>query len=156
VEHTFPNFNNGETFPASHNRIHEFKSVATYSFRKWNLAATWIFASGQPYTSPESQYFLDLLTGESQSYIHVSEKNANRLPDYHRLDLSVAYHLYPTDGWGNRKENAWDGEVGLSIFNVYNNDNIWYRKYDLDVTPVTITNVKMLGFTPTLFLKMHF
>ncbi len=156
VEHTFPNFNNGVTFPASHDRTHEFKSVATYSIGKWSLSATWIFASGQPYTSPESQYFLDLLSGESQSYIHVSEKNSYRLPDYHRLDISASYHFYSTDHWGKRKKNSWDGEMGLSIFNLYNNDNVWYRKYDLDVTPVTITDVKMLGFTPTLFLKMRF
>ena len=156
VDYTFPNFNNGNTFSASHDRTHEFKTVATYSIGKWSLAATWVFASGQPYTSPESQYFLDLLNGDSQSYIHISEKNGYRLPDYHRMDISASYHFYATNSLGNRKKNSWSGETGLSIFNLYNHDNIWYRKYELDVTPVTITNVKMLGFTPTLFLKMSF
>ena len=61
VDHTFPNFNDGITFPASNDRTHEFKTIATYSIGKWSLAATWVYASGQPYTSPESQYFLDLL-----------------------------------------------------------------------------------------------
>jgi outer membrane receptor for ferrienterochelin and colicin len=157
VEYNFPNFNNGDPFPASHERPHEFKSVATYSYGKWSFAATWVFASGQPYTSPENQYFLELLTGDAQSYIHVSDKNTNRLPEYHRLDISVSYHLVPpTDNWGKRKKNSWDGEIGLSIYNLYNNNNVWYRKYDLDVTPVTITNVNMLGFTPSVYLKLNF
>ncbi len=156
VDHTFPSFNDGNTFPASNDRRHEFKTIATYTVGKWSLAATWIFASGQPYTSPESQYFLELLNGESQSYIHVSDKNSYRLPDYQRLDISASYHFYATDASGQRKKDAWSGETGLSIFNLYDHDNVWYRQYELDVTPVTITDVKMLGFTPTIFLKMRF
>ena len=35
-------------------------------------------------------HFIPLLDGEVNSYIHVSDKNANRLPDYHRLDLSAS------------------------------------------------------------------
>ena len=111
----------------------------------WSLAATWVFASGNPYTAPESQYFVPLLDGTSQSYIHVSEKNANRLPDYHRLDLS-----------GSRKweSDHWDTEVGICIFNAYNRDNVWYRDYNLDTIPITVADVNMLGFTPTVYLQM--
>ena len=115
-----------------------------------------MFASGQPYTSPESQYYLDLLNGESYSYIHVSDKNANRLPDYHRMDVSASRIFYPVDNWDKRKENSYHGEYGLSIFNLYNNKNIWYREYDLNVTPILVTDVSMLGFTPTVFLKINF
>jgi hypothetical protein len=151
IEHTFPNLNNGEPFPASHDRTHELKFVGIYALnRHWNFAATWVFASGQPYTSPEGQYYIDLLNGTTQSYYHVGDKNANFLPDYHRLDISASYKL------ALKEEHNWDGEIGLSIFNLYNHTNVWYRKYDLEVTPIVITDVTTLGFTPTIYLKANF
>lgn len=148
VEYTFPNLNNGEPFPASHERTHEVKLVGMYDLGRWNFAATWVFASGQPYTAPDGQYALDLLDGTTQSYYHVSEKNANFLPDYHRLDLSASYKL------AFKKEHGFDAELGLSVFNLYDHTNVWYRKYDLDVTPIVISDVTMLGVTPTVYLKL--
>ena len=148
VEHTFPGIENGRPFPASHDRTHEFKLVNTFSKGGWNFSSTWVYATGQPYTEPESQYFIALLDGEQQSYINVGPKNANRLPAYHRLDLS-----------GSRRftinERA-KGEVGVSVFNLYNHANVSYRKYDLDVTPIVITDVESLGLTPTVFVKFSF
>lgn len=166
IEHTFPSLNNGEAFPASHDRTHELKTVGTYSFGNWDFSATWVFATGMSYTSPESQYYLDMLNGETQSYIHISDKNSYRLPDYHRMDISVSYHFGRTQSkkrwedsvWSpkNKKDDGSSTEIGLSIFNVYNNDNVWYRKYDLEVSPIVITDVKMLGFTPSAYLKVNF
>jgi len=49
-----------------------------------------------------------------------------------------------------------NGEFGLSVFNLYNQSNVWYKQYDLDVSPITITDVNMLGITPTFFLKVNF
>lgn len=145
VEYDFPAINNGNPYPANHDRRHEVNLVAKYQIGVWTLAATWVFASGSPYTSPESQYYIQLLDGTSQSYIHVSDKNANRLPDYHRLDIS-----------GSRKweSDSWETEIGISVFNLYNHKNIWYRDYNLDTVPVTITDVTMLGFTPTIYIQM--
>lgn len=39
---------------------------------------------------PQSQYAIEPLDGETISYIHVGEKNGERLAAYHRLDLSVS------------------------------------------------------------------
>ena len=147
VDYTFPDFNDGNPFPATQDRRHEFKVIGTYKVGKWDLSATWIYASGQAYTAPESQYYITLLDGQSESYIHVSDKNAYRLPDYHRLDLSAAFNFI-TKSYG--------GQFGLSIFNAYNNENVWYRKYDLESAPIVVTDVTMLGITPTLFFKINF
>ncbi|MFA7421205.1 MAG: TonB-dependent receptor, partial [Melioribacteraceae bacterium] len=146
VDYTFPDFDSGDPFPANQDRTHEFKIVGSYETGNWNFSASWVYSTGLPYTAPESQYFIELLDGTKQSYIHVSEKNVNRLPDYHRLDLSASYMF---------KNKQFNGEFGLSIFNVYDQDNIWYKKYDLSVSPVEVTNVSMLGITPTIFLKLN-
>jgi outer membrane cobalamin receptor len=147
VEYTFPDFDSGEPFSAKQDKSNEVKVIGSYETGNWNFSASWIYSTGLPYTAPESQYFITLLDGEQQSYIHVSKKNAYRLPDYHRLDVSVSLKF---------KNNSFDGEFGLSVFNVYNRKNIWYKKYDLTVSPIEVTNVSMLGLIPTLFIKLNF
>ena len=147
VEYTFPDFNEGLAFSASHDRRHEVNMVASYKLGNWNLSASWVYATGKAYTAPESQYYLTLLNGESYGYTHVSDKNTNRLPDYHRLDISGTYSF---------KLKSYSGDVGLSIYNLYDYKNVWYREYDLETTPIVITDITMLGITPTLFMKLYF
>jgi hypothetical protein len=146
VENTFPLINDGNPFAADWDRRHEIHVVSRYTVGAWNFAATWVYATGNPYTSPESQYFITLLDGKTLSYIHVSGKNANRLPDYHRLDLSAS-RTFELDNWTI--------EGGISLFNAYNRKNVWYRDYNLNTVPVTVTNVLMLGFTPTVFVQFN-
>ncbi len=145
VDYDFPELS-VDPFPATHDRTHEINFVGKYSIGNWDLSATWVYATGKPYTAPESQYYLELLDGNSQSYIHVSEKNTYRLAAYHRLDASISRSFY-TDS------NKF--VLGFSIFNLYNNQNVWYRQYDLDTQPITVTDVKMLGVTPTVYLQVY-
>lgn len=146
VEHTFPNLNEGEPFPASHDRLHELTVVGSYHWGPWNFSSTLMYSTGNPYTAPESQYFLEMLDGQELSYIHVGEKNAYRLPEYQRMDLSVTRKFEYGD---------FDWDVGLSIYNVFNHHNVSYRDYDLDVTPIIVSDMLMLGFTPTIFIKAN-
>ncbi|MFB3132344.1 MAG: TonB-dependent receptor plug domain-containing protein, partial [Rhodothermales bacterium] len=145
VEHTFPELNGGEPFPALHDQTHELKIVNTLNLRRWTLAATWTFATGKPYTSPESQYFITLLDGTEQSFIHVGEKNSKRLPAYHRFDAAVHYKF---------DVGASGVDVGFSVFNLYNRSNVWYKEFDLTESPMVTTDVRFLGFTPNLSVRV--
>ncbi len=147
VEHQFPDLNNGLAFPADHDRRHEINAVVRRTVGEWTFAATWTYATGRAYTAPESQYAIRLLNDEYLSYIHVSGKNENRLPDYHRLDLSASRRY---------EVKNWIYEVGVSLFNAYNHRNVWYREYQLDTTPITVTDALMLGFTPTVYIQLNF
>jgi len=42
----------------------------------------------------------------------------------------------------------------LSLFNAYGRNNIWYRQFDLDELPMIVTDVKTLGFTPSIGLRV--
>ena len=145
VEHTFPELNGGEPFPALHDQTHELKIVNSLNLRRWTLAATWTFATGKPYTSPESQYFITLLDGAEQSFIHVGEKNSKRLPAYHRFDAAVHYKF---------DVGASGVDVGFSVFNLYNRSNVWYKEFDLTESPMVTTDVRFLGFTPNLSVRV--
>jgi hypothetical protein len=135
-------------FSASQDVTHEFKFVSMYDYRNWSFSLTWLFASGRPYTSPDGSYTINLLNGTEQTYIDFGPKNASRLPDYHRLDLGVNYHL-------RKKENGneW-GNIGLSVFNVYNRRNIWYKEYQIIDGNIIETDKLFLGFTPNLTLTL--
>ena len=147
VRYEYEAFNEGAQFPALHDQLHEFKMVHSYETGRWNLSATFTFGSGNPYTEPEGQYSVTLLDGRKLSYIAVGTKNGKRLPEYHRLDLSAKY----TFAIGGKTSH-----LGLSIFNLYNRHNVWYKQYDFNQEPVLVTNVEYLGITPNFSFGMRF
>jgi outer membrane receptor for ferrienterochelin and colicin len=148
AEKRYSELNDGQYFPAENDQTHELKIVGNVDLGSdWNVSATFIYATGKPYTAPISQYSLVLLDSSVYSYTHVSGKDAYRLPDYHRLDVSVS------------KKFRWESSsfnVGVSLFNVYNYTNISYYEYDLNSQPIIITKVTGLGFLPSVFVQYEF
>ncbi len=147
VRNNFPDLNNGFEFSALHDQRHEFKTVHSYEVGKYRLAATFVFASGKPFTEPAGQYSIDLLDGESLNFISVGPKNGSRLPAYHRLDLSMHYVT---------KIDRFDIDFGVSVFNFYNRRNVWYREYNFTENPPVISEVEYLGITPNVSLDIKF
>ncbi len=137
-------------FPADNDVRNEFKVVSMYKMNHWDFAATWIYASGKPYTAPGGGYSVTLLDGTKENYVTITSKNTLRLPDYHRMDVSVNYHFY-----NEAKKDV--GYVGLSLFNVYARQNVWYKEFTIVSGHVVETNVDYLSFTPnpTLSLKLR-
>ncbi|QGY44632.1 TonB-dependent receptor plug domain-containing protein [Maribellus comscasis] len=148
TEHRFDDIED-HPFPALHDQTHEIKLVNSYKWRKWTLAGTWVYATGKPYTAPAGGYSLTLLNGTEQYYVVLSDKNGQRLPAYHRLDVSATYDF---------KIGEVPASLGLSIFNLYNRANVWYKEFtiDSDNDIYAETNVNFIGFTPSLFFSIEF
>ncbi|MDX2001460.1 MAG: TonB-dependent receptor [Chitinophagales bacterium] len=147
VDYHFDAFSKND-FPADHDVRHEFKMVHTYKYKRFDCSVTWLFSTGKPYTSPEGGYELTLLDGTSVDLISVSDKNSKRLPNYHRMDISANYN-FPTKTGGNFA-------IGLSIFNLYNRKNVWYKQYNIDSGQIIETNVNYLSLTPNVSLNYRF
>lgn len=145
VEYDLAGFNGDEPFPASQDQRHEVKVVGAYQWGRWTFASTWVFGSGKPYTVPEAQYSLTTLDGRELSLIHVGEKNGDRLPAYHRLDVSATRRF---------ESRRLFYELDLSIFNLYGRSNVWYRQFDLSQSPLLVTDVTTLGLTPSVGLRV--
>ena len=82
---------NGElvTYPSVHNRVHDFNAVVNWHINdKWNFSATYIFATGTPYTEIKSGYIL----GET-GIVQLGKHNGSRYPMFNRLDLGVSCQL---------------------------------------------------------------
>jgi hypothetical protein len=150
VEYDFEAYGAPPPFPASHDVTHEGKIVALYQpdKSKFTFGATLVYATGKPYTAPLGAYTIELLDGDTQNLFAVSAKNSLRLPDYHRLDLSVNYDIGRFMG-GKAK-------TSLSLFNAYNRKNVWYKEYDVVDGQILETNVNLLGFTPSLGFNWSF
>ena len=87
------------------------------------------------------------MDGTETEYVSIGEKNGLRIDPYHRLDLSATYNFNISSG---------KGEMGLSVFNLYNKTNTWYNEFEVVDNQVTETNVNYIGFTPSLFLNVSF
>jgi ferric enterobactin receptor len=137
-------------FAAAQDVTHEFKAVGIYSYKRWTFSATWMYATGRPYTAPSGAYTVNLLDGTTQDYYTVTAKNGLRLPDYHRLDVAVNYKLFG----GNGEDRREIGQFGFSLFNVYNRSNIWYKSYDIVEGQIVETPISFLGITPNISLTL--
>ncbi len=132
-----------EPFFANQDQTHELKIVGNYKWGRWNFSGTFIYATGRPYTAPTGYYEIPLIDGSSENFFEVSSKNGLRLPDYHRLDLSATYQCY----LGNSKAT-----LGLSLINLYDRSNIWYKEYEVVEGELFETNISLIDFTPSFFV----
>ncbi|MFM2208079.1 MAG: hypothetical protein RL213_2054 [Bacteroidota bacterium] len=123
TERTFPDLNNGKTFYAKFDRRHDVSIVASYDISsRWNIGATWVYATGNLNTFPERLYVL------SNGHVledYGGQRNNYRLPAYHRLDVSATLKSKP----GKKFDSSWN----FSIFNVYNRYNPYIIYFDTAV-----------------------
>ena len=103
-------------YPAGHERIYELNAVATYRInRRLNLGATYVLASGTPYTKVNYAY---LMSGNLVT--EYGPHNGDRVKPYMRLDLSVSYD-FATKG------KVRSG-INFSLYNVTMHGNdLFYR-----------------------------
>ena len=128
------------TYFADQDTTHEFKTVLMYQWNDWDLASTFIYATGKPFTE-----VLGVKDDTFPPAYEVGIKNDERYDAYHRLDLSATY---------NFERRGLIGQVGLSVFNLYDRKNQWYTEYDIIEGEILETEVNYRGFTPSLFFKI--
>ncbi|WNJ15937.1 carboxypeptidase-like regulatory domain-containing protein [Pontibacter sp. G13] len=146
----FEEINNGSEFAANHDRRHTLKLVNMYRLNQWSFTATWMFNSGAPFTNIGS------VEGGAIPQITFGPKNAENLPLYHRLDLSSSYEF--------QFREKWNGQVGLSIFNLYNRMNISDVRFmvapgadpEAKNPPIVQLNKRLMGISPNVFLNLEF
>lgn len=115
AERTIQGINNNQTYLSPYDKPHDIALVVNYELSpRVTLGANWVYATGNPVTFPTGRAVI----GGKVTPIF-SERNAYRMPDYHRLDLSLTLR---------GKENSrrfLKGEWNLSIYNAYARKNPW-------------------------------
>lgn len=116
---------------APHDQRHEIKIAGLLDLRSFHFSASYIYGSGFPIYSNYIQ----------QEYTE---------PDYNRVDAALIYKL---------RSKSFSGEIGLSILNVTNADNIKYNQFErvpLEQLNTVLVNTDAVPFTPLLYLKLRF
>lgn len=148
-----------DPFPSAFNIKHQFRLSTTYNWKNWEFSLGYIFKTGLPFSSTPNLTAIigsdddDDDSGDDELVydLEYTSPNAQRLPNYHRIDLSV-WHKF---GGNERKIN---GEIGLSIINVLNRTNTFNTSYSIDFDRndqiAVLERTKFfLGFTPNVSLR---
>lgn len=134
--------NEGKAYPVKNDRRHNVNVVATYKFtERVSLSSTFVFATGNAITFPGGKYYFD---DELVSYY--PERNAYRMPNYNRMDLSLTLNgkKKKADGTPRKFESSWN----FSVYNVYSRANafaiIFEEKEDENGNPTGKTVAKQV------------
>lgn len=154
---SYPAIQKGVYYPSMYDQPHEIKLVNMLTLSKWHLSSTWVYGSGRPFPEYEILYFKNSSNHIYDLAVARDRTNFRRLPDYHRLDLSAAYNF--TIG-------KFSGQAGLSIFNLYNRQNIKTRRLSIPALQRTLGGTEepapvyrdliLIGFTPSFFVNIGF
>lgn len=105
--------NNGQPYPSNYDKPVNLNIFANYYMTpKWNWSANFTYSTGRPITGSDSWF-----NYYGQKFSNYYGRNQERLPDYHRLDVSFNYTFQKSE----RVEKSWS----ISIYNLYFRKNAY-------------------------------
>jgi hypothetical protein len=142
-QNQFNGINQNQYFQINSNIKHAFNVAFNKKWNDFSIALGWFLHSGKPFS---------LLNQEGQ----IATFNSNRLPAYHRFDISAIYEFYKADFKSFK--------LGISLYNAYNRKTIiskeLERSYanviDYSIPKYRSQDYYSLGITPNIFLRMSF
>ena len=135
--------NNSERFVVeNHDKTHDFStSWSIELLSSWSASANFVFNTGIPVTLPIDKYIF-----EDNLIPHFQFRNNARLPNYHRLDLSVKWEgkKLKKDGSMRKNRDYWI----ITIYNVYARKNAYsyfYRESPTDPGTAQVVKYSIFG-----------
>lgn len=145
-ERQFDEISNGEWFSARQDRTHDFSIVATYQILpKLNFSSSWVFYTGDAVTFPAGKYYID---GVLVSLY--TERNGDRMPDYHRLDFGLT--------WTIKDNDRFHSDLNVSVYNVYNRKNAYSISFVKNETTgqTEAERLALFGAVPSISWNFRF
>jgi hypothetical protein len=157
---TIEGINQNLEFPAVYDHPHSlFANIMLNAGKHWELAASWFYMTGSAFTSPTG-----FIQYNGYTVPVYGKKNNDRLPDYHRLDLSVTFRL-------NKPESRFRHNLILSVYNLYGRKNPFAMSFNKIMndngdfvvpsdlsgsTEIIPTSISVAGFIPSLNYTFKF
>lgn len=155
----FESLNQGRVFPYRYDRRHDVSVVVSHRLRPTlDLSATWVYGTGQAITLPVGQLviandeFADDFWNPRDQWRYrdvLSDRNAVRMPAYHRLDLSVRWH----------KQRGWaDRTLSLGVYNAYSRRNAFsvYADTNSRTGEMQFKKISVLPVVPSIVYQLKF
>ena len=105
--------NLGQWYNTPYDKTHDISINASYELSaKWKFGTNFLFQTGQPTNFPVGQFEFQGIVVPTYGF-----RNEQRLPSYHRVDVSAT--LTPKMNKGRK----WQSEWVFSVYNLYNRRN---------------------------------
>lgn len=141
--------NDGKAYFAKYDKTHDLSLILAYDFNaQFSISSNFIYGTGAAVTMPVGKY--EYMGMQIPIY---SDRNAKRMPDYHRLDFAFTYKRKEKEG------RRWRDEWVLSVYNVYNRANAYSINFKEDAANPGNTKAEMLylfGIVPSITYNFHF
>ena len=174
-ERKFENINFGTWYPHKYDRLHNLNVTIEYKIdSKWKVASNFVYQTGARLTLPRAFFaennflllddFSTQVIGKSNGVINpqgfVAGRNNEKLPPYHRLDVSLV-KSYKT------KKHKRDAQLSFGVYNVYARSNPYTLSIETgssinlqnplfsNVT-TTITGKSLFLFIPSIAYSLKF
>ncbi len=139
----FDELNGGRRYPFRYDRRHDISVAVIHEINdNISLSGAWVYGTGNAVTLNVFRYPTDVFTsgpGGGTPYLYFYEiesggqKNAFRMTDYHRLDLSIEFR---------KKKPKYERVWTIGAYNVYNHNNPYFMIASSDYDPDTDTSVR--------------
>ncbi|WP_243770814.1 MULTISPECIES: TonB-dependent receptor [Mucilaginibacter] len=146
-ERMIDGINNNQWYNARQDRTHDIAIVAMYkASEKWTFSANFVYYTGDAVTFPSGKYQVDGVT-----YYYYTNRNADRMPAYHRLDLGATRQL--------KKTAKFQSDLTFSLYNAYGNPNayrIFFRDNKTDASRTEAVRTTLFTFVPSVTYNFKF
>jgi hypothetical protein len=140
------------TYHPPHDRRHQVTANGSVKLFGFDLSALWQFGSGTPFTQAlgfdeyimmsDTYEFVDVREESGQERVIYGSPYEARMPDYHRLDLSISRMFRPS--------RHIDITAKFDLMNVYDRENVFF----LDL--FTLARVNQLPRFPAFGVRIDF
>lgn len=139
--------NNNEWYNAKQDRTHDIAVVGIFRLNdKWTFSANWVYYTGSAVTFPAGKYQID-----GQTLYYYTERNAYRMPAYHRLDLGATWLL--------KQKKRFSSELTISLYNAYGRENaytIMFRDNKDDPNKTEAVQTALFKYIPSVTYNFKF
>lgn len=113
TERKINGINDNKWYNARMDKTHDISVVATYQLNaKWSFSGLFLYSTGNAVTFPIGKYELN-----GQTVFQYNSRNADRMPAYHRMDLSATYEP--------ESNKRFRGSWTFGIYNLYGRQNAY-------------------------------
>lgn len=147
TERKINGINNRQWYNAKQDRTHDLSIVGIYNLTKrWTLSGVFVYTTGNAVTFPTGKYELNGMT-----IYQYSNRNADRMPATHRLDISATYEK-PSK---KRFQSSWS----FGLYNVYGRQNpfsMTFRENKTNPQKIDAVQTSLFRWIPSVTYNFKF
>ena len=147
TERKINGINENNWYNARQDRTHDIAVVGVYTINtKWSVSGVFVYNTGDAVTFPTGKYDI-----QGQTVYQYASRNANRIPNNHRMDISVTYDKKRV----KKTQESWN----FSLYNVYGRENAYqinFQEDPKDPTKTQIIQTALFKWIPSVTYQFKF